>query len=54
MPSEQKIMNFLMLAFQYFSFQFFEEGIVSIVNLFGRIRININEYNNDKKYFTYF
>ncbi len=34
-----------MLAFQYFSFQSFEEGIVKYVFIFfGRIRININEY----------
>lgn len=57
MPSEQKIMNFLLLAFQYFSFQYFEEAIVSIswkskyvFISFGGIRININ---NDKEYFIY-
>ena len=57
MPSEQKIHNFLILAFQYFSFQYFEEAIVSISRKskyifisFGGINININ---TDKEYFTY-
>ena len=54
MPSEQKIHNFLILAFQYFPFQYFEEAIVSISRkskyVFISFRININ---NDKEYFTY-
>lgn len=61
MPSEQKIHNFLILAFLiFFFFQYFKETIVFIfrkialylfsLSLLGEIRININ---NDKEYFTY-
>lgn len=59
MPSEQKIHNFLILAFLiFFFFQYFKETIVFIfrkialylfsLSLLGEIRININ---NDKEYY---